>query len=71
MRLIDADRLPQLNAEYEELIQNRCYYHRDVIRNAPTVEAIPIEWLKKCNDRYILCCTIIDDIIEEWREQNG
>lgn len=46
MRLIDADRLPQLNTEYEEMIQNRCYYHRDVIRNAPTVEAIPIEWLK-------------------------
>lgn len=33
--------------------------------------AIPIEWLEKCKDRYILCCTIIDDIIEEWREENG
>lgn len=36
-----------------------------------TYNSIPIEWLKKCTDRYILCCTIIDDIIEEWREQNG
>lgn len=38
-----------------------------IIENKPTVEAIPIEWLEKCKDRYILCCTIIDDIIEEWK----
>ena len=62
MRLIDADRLPQLNAEYEELIQNRCYYHRDVIRNAPTVDAIPvwyiIWWYEK---KYKLGSTVADD----------
>lgn len=64
MRLIDADKLlPNLWVCYEE--------NKPIVDAEPTVNAIPIEWLEKCKDRYILCCTIIDDIIEEWREQNG
>ena len=43
----------------------------NVWRFLPAANAIPIEWLEKCKDRYILCCTIIDDIIEEWREERG
>lgn len=73
MRLIDADKVKQY-------IQTEGFYcDTDADKEAtageidklfPTAEAIPIEWLEKCKDRYILCCTIIDDIIEEWREQN-
>lgn len=51
-----------IEADDEYNIQNWC-----PLKEA---KAIPIEWLEKCKDRYILCCTIIDDIIEEWREQN-
>lgn len=60
MRLIDADKF-----------NDRHFIGGEEIANAPTINAIPIEWLEKCKDRYILCCTIIDDIIEEWREENG
>lgn len=65
MRLIDADKLPiSFDGHTVSVWKND-------IDNAPTIEAIPIEWLKKCGDSYILCCTIVDDIIEEWREENG
>ena len=77
MRLIDADKI-MMKMEFvsditppKGLIKDRVMVSYDNVEEAPTVEAIPIEWLEKCKDRYILCCTIIDDIIEEWREQNG
>lgn len=47
MRLVDADKLEDnYNARGEVLITGEILY------NAPTVEAIPIEWLKKfANER--------------------
>lgn len=48
MRLIDADKLKQ------ELEVNGLGYQYYMLDNAPTVEAIPVEWLKtqieKCQE---------------------
>ena len=82
MRLIDTDRMIKSiekqmqiarslipdNKEYQNFVDIAGDSYLQEVTNAPTVEAIPIEWLEKCKDRYILCCTIIDDIIEEWRQ---
>ena len=72
-RLIDANKAENNLygfTRYTGIDEAPYEYAETVISKLPTVEAIPIEWLKKCNDKYILCCTIIDDIIEEWKEQN-
>ena len=48
MRLIDADRLLKFKTDHEMISTH-------IIWNAPTVEAIPIEWL--------------EDIIEDWKDE--
>ena len=74
MRIMDADKYCDFLNKYPlEIAQsNFMTFYREALQHTfeCEVEAIPIEWLEKCKDRYILCCTIIDDIIEEWREEN-
>jgi len=74
MRLIDADRLkPDVQAwTAEKKFEYR--YSPEVINNAPTVEAIPIEWLKRfkageCQDSYWSWFT--DRLIKMWREEQS
>lgn len=84
MRLIDADRLRE-NIMAQELwnVSDLVY---DSIRNAPTVEAIPIEWLNKRAEEIAFAYwtsarnkmtlplnelpLLIDQIIGEWEKEN-
>lgn len=75
-RLIDADELLKGYQDHEMISTH-------IIWNAPTVEAIPIEWLLKwAEDRYFLMATSDDyhlsktyyspmfkDAIKDWREE--
>lgn len=71
MRLIDADALPiwSYPQEWEEGqgIKKCC----DAVENAPTVEAIPISWIKS----YVLstgkAILPFNAMINEWRRING
>ena len=68
MRLIDADKLK------EELKVNGFGYQYYMLDNAPTVEAIPIEWILKW------ACEFIDpnsegykmamELVHDWRKEN-
>ena len=87
MRLIDADRL--LNPGYTDMFDEPmkfAWYSREAIETQPTVEAIPIEWIKayfkKClsfDDRVFIdnedsnYDIVIDKykIFEEWEKENG
>ena len=60
MRIIDADALMETlqrladeakrNSEYRKM--QGLYYAKDEVREAPTVEAIPIEWLLNKKEEY-------------------
>ena len=59
MRLIDADKLlPKLWVCYEE--------NKPIVDAEPTVEAIPIEWLRQ---KYGWL-TMVHEIIADWRKEN-
>ena len=67
MRPIDADALKQ-----------ECMYRDDIlavterdIDNAPTIDAIPVEWLKACGKRGSLIWIIADILIERWQKEQG
>lgn len=85
MRLIDADKL-----ELKHYVQGGdvllgyagtipLYRYVDVIKedinNAPTVEAIPIEWLRKYVDEHDEIVEeglywIVEGIIDDWEKEN-
>lgn len=69
MRLIDADKL-RVNCY---CIDKICVDAR-TIEIAPTVEAIPIEWIKKwvekCNWHYTDLPRIIETMLEDWEKEN-
>ena len=70
MRLIDADKLKPIITEWNPyaLIDER-YYHEEQIINAPTVNAIPVEWML----RYLFDHPIVeyfDQMIKEWKKEN-
>ena len=67
MRLIDADKLK------EELIVNGLGYQYYMLDYAPTVKAIPIEWIAKQRidtDEQGAFTTAYLMLIEKWREEN-
>lgn len=72
MRLIDADKLlPKLWVCYEE--------NKPIVDAEPTVEAIPIEWMKtqieKCREISKTSKTIglalLAETIKQWEKENG
>ena len=64
-RLIDADKLK------EELKVNGLGYQYYMLDNAPTVKAIPLEWLKEW-EGYEQGMAIVNlkDIVEYWEKEN-
>lgn len=90
MRLIDGDRITRLFNDILSLEQDsddRVFFRgteacNAIIENAPTVEAIPIEWLKENleNTEFVFGSgvntiyageTIWELIVNAWREDNG
>lgn len=87
MRLIDADKLIQEfeknietyeSDEYEEGINTGIRWCTEDVANAPTVEAIPKEWIKKfinnVDGNYLYPEIIefaLQDMIDEWEKENA
>lgn len=63
MRLIDADELLKGYHDHERISTH-------IIWNAPTVEAIPIEWLKEQAEDTTYEHRV-DGLIERWRREHG
>lgn len=85
MRLIDADEI--IKETYGVVIKDMFHMDETVdvisrkdIDNAPTIEAIPIDWLvTKAKEKVLsqgkkfyslLDLPIVYDLIEEWRKEN-
>lgn len=78
MRLIDADALPFMSENKYERKKIPINRIRKWIENAPTVDAIPIEWMEKYADlnRFttpdgqviIRFRWIVDEMVADWRE---
>lgn len=70
MRLIDADRLLEGTEDHQ-------FIDTHVIWNSPTVDAIPIEWLRKryktegCygTDEYFRKAYAVKEIIADWQAE--
>lgn len=87
MRLIDKDNLRKPSKgifiyqdEFEDDVQHIAFeaYTKDDIEREPTVQAIPIEWLKRWFERQVwqgssptdrIHCKA-SDIIEDWEKEN-
>ena len=78
MRLIDADEI--IKETWGVVIKDMFHMHETVevvstidIEKAPTVKAIPIEWIEnklKCCDN-INAEIFVKSLIREWRKENG
>ena len=67
MRLIDADKLKQ------ELKVNGLGYQYYMLDNAPTVKAIPVEWIENyIADRSSLSInwSYVQDMLKDWEKEN-
>lgn len=79
MRLIDADELPEVNTieriEGDREVFVNSWIPASAIWKAPTVEAIPIEWVEEyCAENWAEYSSQHDAIrrmLENWREENG
>lgn len=92
MRLIDADKLIQEfeksktfeGDEYTEGINTGISWCTEDTANAPTVNAIPIDWIIKwANKNCMYCCDYdyptertdgwfdINDMVKDWKKENG
>lgn len=79
MRLIDADRLIELFTPYVSEDKKIVYKPRqlkiDDIKNAPAVDAIPVEWAEKWFENALHYANDGDDVtvdvmLDAWREEN-
>ena len=78
-RLIDADYFEENGyvhtlGYYEECIGKFVFY--DTIKGAPTVEAIPIEWIRKKSDEVLGLPEVPMSLayvalINQWRKEHG
>ena len=86
MRLIDADRLIKLFTPYISKNRQIEYQPRqlqiDDIKNAPTAEAIPIEWIIKWTQKFFTDINgkkyysgegydSVWDMLADWEKENG
>ena len=71
MRLIDADALKirDISPSYWQVVDGVTEYD---IEDAPTVEAIPIEWLKNWNPKELndTGYQVMRRIIDDWEKRN-
>lgn len=76
MRLVDADALPIVARGKNH---HRKYVFAD-ITDAPTIDAIPVEWLKKVRDIYLKSyhagheselhiAAILNDTLQAWQKE--
>ena len=78
MRLIDADVFAEISKKHvpEVIVDTWEEGYIDclkVVDETPTVEAIPIEWIKKWNQKnenFLLYMGLARKLIEDWEEEN-
>lgn len=80
MRLIDADKLPYVNKvilvddlDGDIIITVAKEYTSYVNDETPTVEAIPIEWLRMwfTKKASLIGITLMSEIESDWEKENG
>lgn len=75
MRLIDADKLPEVNTieriDGEREVFANSWIPAAAIWKAPTVEAIPIEWLRERASRMLDFGEGVERIIKEWKDEQS
>lgn len=78
MRLIDADKLHYIRKLFEDSDRSEVVVFAKEIDKAPTVKAIPIEWIRKwhgiddirdCDLREYVKCTMLY-MIKDWEKEN-
>lgn len=78
MDLIDRSKLHPVDVvegiDGKDVFTTRSYWAADVA-NAPTVEAIPIEWLKELQTKYLeaecfMSVCVVNEILNLWRKEN-
>lgn len=73
MRLIDADKIIELFTSYisedKKVVYQPRALKKDDIKNAPTIDAIPIEWIKKYAENDDIAASIYR-MLEAWEEAN-
>ena len=81
MRLIDVDNLKPTKGmfiyqtEDADVIAMEAYRWELIEREAPTVKAIPVEWLERkgmllTTYGYDFCAGVIRTVIKEWEKEN-
>ena len=75
MRLIDADKLKVLVAVENNGVINTGKLITELFDEMETVEAIPVEWIKKWNIEHWECAVdgddmMVDVMMEEWWQKN-
>ena len=74
MRLIDADALPnelfKKHVHDEEELEPMLYFEDavKVVENAPTIDAIPVEWLRKW-PKSLREGAYVRDILTDWQKE--
>ena len=64
MRLIDADAL-----DYELGASDRDIYVKYTLEEAPTIDAIPVEWLREFDKYYGGGCINVNTILTAWQKE--
>ena len=72
MRLIDADKYLEKVCTYKETGCGSCKLQTMCLKDATTVEAIPIEWLRMwfSKNGYLSGIALVDKIETDWKEEN-
>lgn len=71
MRLIDADKL--LEPGYTDMFDDPIRFamvSRNAIESAPTVKAIPIEWIERKLAEHWYVDYDIRELLEDWEKEN-
>lgn len=78
-RLIDANKLPEVDTieriDGEREVFVNSWVPAMAIWKAPTVEAVPVEWLKQWEEKHkndpCYCGFVSEEIIKDWEKENA
>lgn len=75
MRLIDLDKHFELNEPfYKADIEMPLHRVKAALESLPTIEAIPVEWLKQWEEKHkndpCYCGFVSEEIIKDWEKEN-
>ena len=73
MRLIDADKYLEKVCTYKETGCGSCKLQTMCLKDAPTVQAIPIEYIEKFKKEFRAVASVkavIEWLLEDWRKEN-